>query len=73
MRGTLYSQRMEHGVLSSGNWCTGFCYEIYGKVNERIGAGKERKTLIWRLGETTERSSNSLWLKSGENEWKIKS
>ena len=34
---------MECNVLSSGNWCTGFCCKIYGKVDERIEDGRERK------------------------------
>ena len=36
-----------HKILDTaliGNWCKGFCCEIYGKVDERIGAGRERKT-----------------------------
>ena len=42
-------------------------------MKELAIGGKERQTLIRTLGETTERSSNWLWLKSGKKEWKVKS
>ena len=51
----------------------GFVTRFMVNLMKELGlGGKERRTLIRRLGETTERSSNWLWLKSGEKEWKIK-
>ena len=52
----------------------GFIARSMVKLMKELGmGGKERQTLIRRLGETTERSSNWLWLKSGEKEGKVKS
>ena len=52
----------------------GFVVRSMVKLVKELGlGGKERRTLIRRLGETTERSSNWVWLKSGEKEWKAKS
>ena len=52
----------------------GFVARSMIKLMKELGlGGKERRTLIRRLGETTEKSSNWLWLKSGEKEWKAKS
>ena len=51
----------------------GFVARSMVRLLKELGmGGKERQTLIRRLGETTE-SSNWLWLKSGEKKWKVKS
>ena len=45
----------------------GFVARSMVKLMKKLGlGGKERRTLIRMLGETTDRSSNWLWLKSGD-------
>ena len=49
----------------------GFVARSMAKLLKELGiCGKERRTIIRSLVKTTERSSNWLWLKSGEREWK---
>ena len=51
----------------------GFVARSMGKLLKELGiCGKERRTITRNLVKTTETSSNWLWLKSGEGEWKHK-
>ena len=54
----------------SGSWSKRFFSKVYVKVYESFGVGSKADTHYGSLGETTEKSSNWLWLKSGKKEWK---
>ena len=52
----------------------GFVSRSMLKLLKEVGlGGKDRRTAVRNLSETTERCSNWLWLRSGEKEWKCKS